>query len=368
MENTNKRTIFLTVTGAIILLSVITGALSGIIASVVTNRSIDNYIQSLSDSRGFIDISEVKPRPLPGTYEEALVQVQETGWPALAQFTVKTSSSVKVNAWIGVNDVEGVGAVVTNDGWILTEKSQLDFIKGFENNAEIWIDGNNFAVQEIVEDSMSGFVMIKVDAQNLPSLAFGVAADVLGGEILFVIPGADQLMATSLKNANSFNGEFVAPAAVFTSDWQLKDQTPHGPILNSFADLVGFSFSGGVVPLHQVLSFVQSAIKSGQAEHAAIGAEVVDLARVYNIAEELSQGIKAGALVIKLTAGPAQTAGLLENDIIISVDSVQVSEMTSLAKLITSYGVGDSAIFKVLRVDQELDFVITFENFEDLVY
>ena len=88
----NKKTIWSFV-GAALALSIIAGAASGIVASIITNQSLDEYFESLSADRELVSISKVKPRPLPGTYEEALSQVREVGRSSLALIYPKSPTA-----------------------------------------------------------------------------------------------------------------------------------------------------------------------------------------------------------------------------------------------------------------------------------
>ncbi len=78
-EIKNKISVF----GLSLILAIVAGALSGVIAAIATNQSIEKYAASLSERMDLIMISQVKPGPLPGTFEESLRRVQENGWRSL---------------------------------------------------------------------------------------------------------------------------------------------------------------------------------------------------------------------------------------------------------------------------------------------
>src|SRR5688572_22338686 len=106
----------------VILLAIVAGSLSGVIAAVVSTQSLEEYARSLTNGERLFAISEPRPQPLPGTYEEALAQVQETGFAASALIRPTSVDSTNASQWVTRDSATGFGSVVTSDGWVLFHK------------------------------------------------------------------------------------------------------------------------------------------------------------------------------------------------------------------------------------------------------
>ncbi len=215
-----KKNIFtLSTVGLTVILSILVGGLSGIVASVLADRSIDSYIQQLAEDAQFFSLSEVKPRPLPGSYEESLERVQEVASPATASIRSKTVDASNVANWVRVGESDGIGAVITSDGWILFHASALTSFESPISQAEVWVESERFSIEEILEDPLSEVVMLKVEAQDLPSVDFGSTQDMEGGEILFASSSDGLVHPASLLQANVYSPELSLPAEEFISSW-----------------------------------------------------------------------------------------------------------------------------------------------------
>ncbi|MFH1631706.1 MAG: PDZ domain-containing protein [bacterium] len=372
----NKKQFWSTL-GAVLVLAVITGGLAGVIASVLTNQSLDRYVQSLSGDDLTL-ISQVKPRPLPGTYEEALSRVQESGWPAFATITSSSVDSQSSASWIQEIDSVGHGAVITSDGWILAHSDSLSRFYTPTTQAEVWVDGERFEIQNIVYDTLTDAALIKVDAQNLPVLAFGATQNMSGGEFVFGITSTHSLVASSLEDPDRHVDSLILRAEEFDTYWRLTDNVETGtPLLNSLGELVGFMSSDHkAIPLHHALGFIQSVLRSGEVERAALGAYVVDVDTVLNVDAGLGVGVDAGALIVAPNSwtsavdasGPADLAGLLAGDLIVSIDETNIMNGTSLSEALGSYSPGSTARIIIIRTGEIIEVEVTFANLSDLVY
>lgn len=373
----DDKKMFWGVIGTAFLLSIIAGALAGVISSVFTDQSLQNYFESLSQDERLAAISEVKPRPLPGTYEEALGRVQETAWPALAALRVASTDADTAQEMIHIDDVLGYGAIVTSDGWIAFHTSVLGALEDVDGEPEVWVDGERYEVVDLVSGS-TDFVMVRVEAQDLPALAFGASDQMQAGSIIFAVTGSSSIVPTSLRDAEYPRAEIVNPAEVFETQWELDDAIlVSGPLFNSAGEFVGLG--GGVTnatPLHHGLPFVHAVLRGDEASAAAIGAYVVDIDSVLNIDNALRGNVTAGALVMApdarteavVSGGPADEAGLQEGDVILSVNGTQVAANISLSELIAGFRPGDQTVFTILRNGETQDLYITFANFSDLIY
>jgi len=364
--------------GTVMIVSVLTASLAGIIAAVVTNQSLDRYFEYLSNGEQRVSISEVKPRPLPGTYEEALSRVHEVGWPSTAVIRTQTKDSQLASEWIGLESAAGFGAVVTNDGWILFHQATLDQFSDPVELAEIWVNEQRYQIEQIVEDDLTDYVLVKIEARDLSALAFGASAEARSGEMVFQLSGPYAVQAMSIDDTEVLIDDYIKPDVAFIAQWQLSEATDViGPILNSAGELVGFtSGDGAALPRHHGIAFVQSVLRNSEAEHAAMGVYTVDLDSVLNIDPELTDNVTAGAYLMApknrrsaiVQNSPAAEVGLQDGDIIVAIDDILIFGSTSLAEILSNYKVDDQAMLTISRAGETQEIQITFANYADLVY
>ncbi len=337
-----------------LILGVSAGAASGIVAAVITSQSLDNYAAFLLERYRAPDVSVEKPSPIPGTYEEALARVRSSH-ATLVMFTSAATPSSQASSFVDVDDVLGLGAVVSADGWILTTTTATAAF-GNPSAMNVWIGGDRYDVERVVDDTMTEMRPGKVAASDLVALGFGDSADV------------------ALSDALTAYG--AHPAETLTTTWQLSRPLPAEPLVNGAGDYVGFADDEAAVPLHHALAFVQGVMRSGAFDRAALGAYVVDLATVLNVSDDLRQGADAGAIVLAATlddrpivrGGPAAEAGLAARDIITAIDGESVTATRTLAEHLATYAPGQSARLTVLRGGESVTVAVTFVSASDLVY
>lgn len=364
--------------GFVITVSVICGALAGAATAISTNQSLERYAQALADRERLFLIAQEKPRPLPGTYEEALGRVQDIGWSSTALIRPVTQDTEGTTGLFTIEDTSGVGTVVTSDGWILFHATSLTEFQNIATEAEVWVEGRRLTVERVVEDSVTDFVLVKVQASGLTTLAFGLSNEMLGGDLVFVINGADKIIPSSIADARVAQAELAQPAEVSGYVWELVDQvSTSAPIVNSAGQLVAFSTnSGEVMPLHDIRPFVQSVLRYGEPRYAGLGARVVAVNQLLNAPAQIKSLAPDGVLIIPASNGaraialnsPAAQAGLQANDIILAIDGVFINNTRSLASLLASYQPGDSAEVTYVRNGSEQEVEVVFSEATDLVY
>ena len=77
--------------------------------------------------------------------------------------------------------------------------------------------------------------------------------------------------------------------------------------------------------------------------------------------------VKAGANneLAVIPGGPADKAGIVENDIVLEVDGVKLDEKTSLASVIRSKSIGQVINLKILHKGEEKTVKVTLEAAKD---
>lgn len=351
------------------LLVLVAGASAGIVASVVLDQSLEEYAAGLfSGRRPAVPHTGGSPSAS-GNDKDAVARVKTVAQPSMVLFTVPTIDSRLSGSWITTDDAIGYGVVVSTDGWVLVHGDVLDGITNVLRGTELWIDGARYTPTQYVEDTLTDFVLVKIDATNLTPAAFGASEDVESGERVFALLAPGELLAADLASTMAGGGVPLA-AERYSDAWRLQQSLPVGAgVFSGDGDLWALAGEGVVLPMHYGAAFVREVIRSGAPVHAGFGAKVVDLADPLNIDPALRQGREDGALVLSVVVdGPAAIAGMQVNDVIVAVDDVRVDEVTTLPELLRLYDPGQTARFTVVRDAAEVTLTVTFSDYEDLVY
>ena len=370
MKKINKQW---TYTGLVLITSIVVGSLSGVVASVITNQSLDNYMQVMSDEEIVLSLSQVKPDPIPGTYEEALSAVYDS-YDSLAYAYSKVDASIFEADWLYQSDALGVGVVVTSDGWILFEG---DVFLGIDtDNINLLINDQWYEATEIIRDTRSDSVLVHVDSNGLEAVTFGASEFAQSGEMIFVVENSNALYISSLIDTEYYIQKPSSRAEDHWGFWKVQDEMDSSlPIFDSSGHLIGFT-SGDIdaLPFYHVESFIESVLEFGEPQYAAMGVYTIDINSAGNVDAE-ALGVDKGFMIVRPDiysqavqyGSPAYDAGLQERDVVVSVDGVEVSTEYSLAKALSRYSVGDEIMIGIVRETEYVEKVITLEDY-DLVY
>ncbi len=358
-------------------LALVAGGGAGVIASVWTSQSLDDYTRMLLDDRYLPEVGTSKPSPIPGTYEEALSRVRESARGTVATITPVSVESTSPAEWLTDEDILGYGAVVSNDGWVVVDASVLP---SDADAVQVWIEGKMYSVLTVVRDISTTAVLLHTNATGVSALGFASGNDVRSGEMVFAVDGRGGVRATSVLQSDDAIAVLPERAEVFGTQWLLQDAAIDlsMPLMNGAGEFVGLSRAKSAfgLPLHHVLDAVREVLRTGSATYPGVGMYVVDLARSFDVPVELRQGLRAGALVLAPSAsaratvrgGAADGAGILERDIILAIDGESITESTTFAEVLAAYDPGDVARFTVFRAGETITVSVTLGEYQELVY
>ncbi len=327
------------------------GALAGILGAVASGTYLIRYSASLQQSdTSNTQFSGTKPRPLPGSVDEALGNVRRSVAPALVLFYPPSADGT-----FTAGQEKGVGVVVTSDGWIATTTDV--FTSASVGLVSARIGDTLYAIDTIDFDPLSSLVMAHVsNASGLPVVPFGDSEGMQGGEAVYAVVGDDAIVPTAVVNPRQvISSTSITAAETFTSNMALADQIilPSGIVANSSGEFVALTLAktegsvGGVgaLPIHQMLSAIKTIIRNGEMSRAYLGASV--------------HPSRLGTEISSITLGsPAITAGLQKGDVVERVSDVSVSDTESLADVLARFNPGDRVTIVVNRTGVEMTFEV----------
>jgi len=128
------------------------------------------------------------------------------------------------------------------------------------------------------------------------------------------------------------------------------------------AENIGFA-----IPINRAKRDVESVKSTGKIVYPFMGIRYVSITKA--IQEDRNLPVDYGVLLVEekdapavVPESPADTAGLKNGDIILSIDGKIVDQSNTLLDILQDYTVGNKILLKVLREKQELSFELTLSE------
>lgn len=254
----------------------------------------------------------------------------------------------------------GSGFIISKDGYIVTnnhvvEKAQKITVK--------LLDGRVFQGKVVGTDPFSDVALIKVDANNLPTLPLGNSDMIRVGEWVIAIGnpfGLTHTVTVGVVSAKGRSGIGVTDIEDFIqTDAAINPGNSGGPLLNLKGEVIGmntaiFSRSGGymgigfAIPINIVKTVVEQLKTKGKVERGWLGVVIQDLTP--DLAKELGLKVTEGVLITEIIPdSPAAKAGLKEKDVIIKVNGKPVRNASELRSQILILKPGTEVELEIIR-------------------
>ena len=236
-------------------------------------------------------------------------------------------------------------------------------------------DGRRLKAKIIGGDSETDIAVLKIEANNLKSLAIGDSDKIEVGD--FVVAIGNPFGLNSFGNSQS--ATFGIISAMKRSDLNIEGienfiQTDAainpgnsgGALVNANGELIGINtaiislYGGSVgigfaIPINMAKDVAQQIIKFGSVHRGLMGVFVQPLT------PELAQAMGhpesfQGALIAQVNAGsPAETAGLKAGDVIMQINDTKITQAAQVKTTISLLRVGSDAKITINRDGKTID-------------
>ena len=328
-----------------------------------TNQSPD-ALHQLSSS-----VEELVKRVSP-----SVVQVLATGFAATQE-----SESSETALVIGRLRSIGSGVIVDPEGYILTNAHVLKgaqrvqvFLPTLPAGASpilsVLSSQSRAMDAHIIGQSREvDLAVLKIEAKGLPALPMGKYSNLRQGEMVlaFGSPGGLQNSVTmGVVSAVARQPDPDSPMVYIQTDAPINPGNSGGPLVNVDGELVGINTfiltqSGGneglgfAIPSGIVAVAYPQLRKFGHLHRGEIGIHVQTLTP--NMAGGLGLAMDQGVIVSDvIPGGPAETAGLKIQDIILSMDGKLVGSLPVFGLYMLMSRAGDRMKIRVLRGGEEM--------------
>lgn len=254
----------------------------------------------------------------------------------------------------------GSGVIVNSGGYILTSNH---VIQGAEEIKVTLYDKREFKGKVVGGDAMTDIGVVKIEADNLPTIKLGDSDKLRVGEKVFAIGspyGLNQTVTMGIVSAVGRANVGIADYEDFIqTDAAINPGNSGGAMVNVKGELVGintaiFSTSGGyqgigfAVPTNMAKSVMESLISKGKVVRAWLGVTIQSLTP--ELAKQFDLKDEKGALVGDVVEGsPAEKSGLQRGDVIVEFEGKKIEEPNQLKNMVASTEPGKEVTLKIIR-------------------
>ena len=275
-----------------------------------------------------------------------------------------------------VREGSGSGVIISPDGYIVTNNhviDQADEIKVVLN------DKREFDAKLVGTDENTDIALLKIDADQLPSLKFGNSDALKLGEWVLAVGNPFNLTSTvtagivSAKGRNiGINRAEMSIESFIQTDAAVNPGNSGGALVNMNSELVGIntaiasqtgSYSGYsfAVPSAIVQKVIADLKQYGQVQRAVLGVGIQDINA--KLAEDMDLDKIEGVYVGSISpGGAAEEAGIKEKDIILSIDGVKVNSTAQLQEQVGKHRPGDQVKVLIKRDNKPKPYTVTLRN------
>jgi serine protease Do len=266
----------------------------------------------------------------------------------------------------------GSGFVIEADGFILTNNH---VVEGADEIVVRFNDRRELTAEVVGADPRSDLALLKVEADDLPTVTLGKSDRLRVGEWVLAIGspfGFDHSVTAGIVSAKGRSlpderNENYVP--FIQTDVAINPGNSGGPLFNLDGEVVGinsqiYSNSGGfmgvsfAIPVDVAMEVVKQLKETGRVARGWLGVFIQEVNR--DLAESFDLKRPHGALVTQVMEGsPAADAGLTSGDIITRFNDTPIDFSSDLPHLVGRVPVGSKAKLRVLRGGKELTLNVT---------
>ena len=258
----------------------------------------------------------------------------------------------------------GSGVIISPDGYIITNNhvvEEADELKVLLN------DEREFTAKLIGTDPKTDVAVIKIEAENLPTVTLADSAKLRVGDVVFAIGnplGVGQTVTMGIVSATGRKVGILEEVAGYEdfiqTDAAINQGNSGGALIDARGRLVGINSAilsnssgnigiGFAIPINLASFIMHSLIETGTVARGFMGVQTdvlpPDKAETFGAPKDTK-----GLLVTELTAdGPAVKAGLKREDIITGVNGKLVTSGEELRLLIAQTAPGTKVSVNILR-------------------
>jgi len=269
----------------------------------------------------------------------------------------------------------GSGVIVSKDGYIVTNHHVID---GAEQISVDLNDGRSMEAKVIGSDPPSDLAVLKVNANNLPTLTLGDSDRARIGDVVLAIGnplGVGQTVTMGIISAKGrqtglSNGSFED---FLQTDAPINQGNSGGALVSTNSELIGInsqilSPSGGsiglgfAIPSNMARTVMEQLINNGKVRRGQLGIIVLKIPSEEASKLGVTQG--PGVVVYQVQSGSAaDRAGLKQGDVITALNGTTITDPNTFRNMIAGNAPGTEVTLTMKRDGSERQVRATLGEF-----
>ncbi len=269
--------------------------------------------------------------------------------------------------------VEGMGSglIISKDGYIVTNYH----VVGRSRKIQVLLhDGRRFDAAYVGGDPSYDVALLKIDADNLKAatlgdsdkLRVGQIAIVIGNPLGFMLGGPTVTVGVISALKRKIKTDIGYVEELIQTDAPINPGNSGGPILNTDGEVIGISTAiipyaqgiGFAISINVVKNVLEQLIKYGRVVKPWLGIYGVSI--MPQLSEYYGLPVSSGVLVVDVAPGsPAEEAGIMRGDIIVSIDGTALSGIEELKSIIERRKPGRTVSLRVISYYGARDVSVT---------
>ncbi|MBI3456152.1 MAG: trypsin-like peptidase domain-containing protein [Candidatus Rokubacteria bacterium] len=261
----------------------------------------------------------------------------------------------------------GSGVIIDTQGHILTN---LHVIKGADEITVRLNSKRELRGKVVGTDTKTDLAVIRIPQEGIIAAPLGDSDRLQVGEWAIAIGspfGLEQTVTVGVISATGRSEVGIVPYENFIqTDASINPGNSGGPLLNFRGEVIGINTAivstgqgiGFAIPINTARSVAKALVAKGKVVRGWLGVSLQPLTN--ELAQALGAPSDKGAVVARvLPGGPAEKAGLLQNDVILKFGDVVVEDLQHLQRLVLDAPVGQTVTLRLIRKGKEISLPVT---------
>ncbi|MFA7308651.1 MAG: trypsin-like peptidase domain-containing protein [Patescibacteria group bacterium] len=357
---------------------IIVGIIGGIVGSLLTMGVMSrntHFVPQIGSISQKISIQE----------DSAVVDAVKKVSPSVVSIA---TSAKGIGFWGDVVEQKGggTGFIVTADGLILTNKHVVD---GAQEFTVVTNEGKDYKGKVVAVDPLFDLALIKIEGKDLPVVEIGDSTKLdIGQKVIAIGNALGEYQNSVTVGVLSARARAITAASqngserlegLLQTDAPINPGNSGGPLINAAGQVIGINTAvdaqgnsiGFAIPIHLAKAAVDSYTKSGRIVRSFLGVRYINITHEFAALNHLD--VSNGALIMPsqgnllsiVPGGPADKAGLKENDIITAVNGEKIEQSKSLVTILSAYTPGTKVEVTYMRKGKEEKVTVELTELKD---
>jgi Do/DeqQ family serine protease len=335
-----------------------------------TGKNVETIVLGKNESRNNVRFTNGEgnlkaPVDFSAAAEEVMPAVVNV--TSITQYKARTDWEKRYMELFGAPDANqstGSGVIISNKGYIVTNNH---VIKGATEVEVTLFDKRKFKAKVIGADPSTDLAVLKISADDLPTIELANSDDVKIGEWVLAVGNPFELNFTVTagiisakgRNINILGGQQRSIESFIQTDAAVNPGNSGGALVDAEGRLIGintaiatptgtyagYSFA---VPINLVKKVVSDLMEFGEVKRGYLGVIIQEMNS--DVAKRENISVNQGVLITELVdGGAAQSAGAKVGDVIMKVNGITTKSVPELQEQIGSRNPGDQITLTVYR-------------------